>query len=365
VSPGNTSTVRRRRIAGGVRPHPASAGQALEADRRNSARAIAAPASDEELLDAYSRAVTRMVEVVGPCVVHLSRLEQGRGGHTGWIPSGSGSGLIVSPDGYAVTNAHVVRGAARLEATVAPGVAEPRRVAARVIGEDPATDLAVVRLESHGLPAATFGNSDSLRVGQLVVAIGNPLGFEATVTAGVVSALGRVLRSETGHLIENMVQTDAALNPGNSGGPLVDSAGRVVGINTAIIQQAQGLCFAIPANTALWVTGQLITRGRVPRVYLGIVGSTQQISRPRQMALRRAAGTAVLVRQVAPGSPAAGAALREGDILLAVNGSEVVAVEDVHRLLAGVPAGVTVQLQLLRDGAVVDLQVVAAEPSTG
>jgi S1-C subfamily serine protease len=318
---------------------------------------------DLELLDAYSRAVVRVVQDVGPTVVHIGRLERiqapGHPRHGDWGSTGSGSGVVLTPDGYLLTNAHVAHGAARLEV----GLADGRRVPGRVVGEDLATDLAVVRAEASGLLAAALGNSDALRVGQLVIAIGNPLGFEATVTAGVVSALGRSLRSETGRLIENIIQTDAALNPGNSGGPLVDSHGRVVGINTAIIAFAQGLCFAIPSNTATWVAGQLITGGRVRRVYLGIHGQTVPLPRALVLAHRLGTGTAILAREVTPDSPAARAGLAAGDIVLGINGQPVRHVDDVHRRLTGVAAGDPVQVQVLRGTQLLDLAAVAEEGS--
>ena len=321
----------------------------------------ATPADDLELLDAYSRAVVRVVQDVGPTVVHLSRLERLRApGHPWdgqWGSAGSGSGVVLTPDGYLLTNAHVVHGASRLEVKLADG----RTVPARVVGEDAATDLAVVRADASGLPAASLGNSDRLRAGQLVIAIGNPLGFEATVTAGVVSALGRSLRSETGRLIENIIQTDAALNPGNSGGPLVDSHGRVVGVNTAIIQFAQGLCFAIPSNTATWVASQLITSGRVRRVYLGLNGETVPIPRAVALNLRLDAGTAVYVREVTKDSPAAHAGIAAGDLLVAINGQPVRNVDDVHRRLAGVAVGAEIATRLLRGTRLVELPVTAEE----
>jgi S1-C subfamily serine protease len=312
-------------------------------------------AGDFELLDAYSRAVVQVVEDVGPTVVHLSRLDRieaanhPRRGE--WARSGSGSGVILTPDGYILTNAHVVQGAGRMEVGLAGGLS----VSAQVVGADPATDLAVVRADTSGRPAAALGNSDRLRVGQLVVAIGNPLGLEATVTAGVVSALGRTLRSETGRMIENVIQTDASLNPGNSGGPLVDSGGRVVGINTAIIQGAQGLCFAVPANTATWVAGQLITTGRVRRVYLGIVGQTVPLARVQVLSLKLGSPSGVLVREVAPDSPAAVAGVLGRDILVTVNDRPVPTVDDVHRALVGVSAGETVRLGVLRGTQIVEL----------
>ena len=325
---------------------------------------MAGSADDLELLDAYSRSVVRVVEDVGPTVVHLSRLERFRdrrpteeGKGDQWGRTGSGSGVILTPDGYVLTNAHVVHGASRLEV----GLADGSTTTARVVGEDLATDLAVVRADASGLPAAALGNSERLRVGQLVIAIGNPLGFEATVTAGVVSALGRSLRSQNGRLIENMIQTDAALNPGNSGGPLVDSAGRVVGVNTAIIQFAQGLCFAIPSNTAAWVTGQLITTGKVRRVYLGVIGQTVPIPRAQARSLRLNAESAVYVREVAPDSPAKAAGVLPGDLLLAVNGGPTPTIDDVYRRLAGLSVGDPVAIRVLRGGETEEFTGVAEE----
>lgn len=316
---------------------------------------------DLELLDAYSRSVIRVVQDVGPTVVHISRLEQFRApGHPrngDWVPAGTGSGVILTPDGYILTNSHVVHGAARLQV----GLADGRTLAAQVVGEDPATDLAIVRVDTSGLPAAALGNSDRLRPGQLVIAIGNPLGFQATVTAGVVSALGRSLRSESGRLIENVIQTDAALNPGNSGGPLVDSHGRVVGINTAIIAGAQGLCFAVPSNTATWVAGQVITGGKVRRVYLGLAGVTVPLSRAQRQVLGRGSESAVYVREVVPDGPAFHAGIAPGDLLVAVNGHPVNSVDEVHRKLTAVAIGNRIQVRILRGTHVTDLEAVAAE----
>jgi S1-C subfamily serine protease len=316
---------------------------------------------DLELLDAYSRAVIRVVQDVGPTVVHLSRLEQFRApGHPrngDWVPGGAGSGVILTPDGYILTNSHVVHGAARLQV----GLADGRTLPAQVVGEDPATDLAIVRVDASGLPAAALGNSDRLHPGQLVIAIGNPLGFQATVTAGVVSALGRSLRSESGRLIENVIQTDAALNPGNSGGPLVDSHGRVVGINTAIIAGAQGLCFAVPSNTATWVAGQLITGGKVRRVYLGLAGLTVPLSRSQRQVLGRGTESAVYVREVVPDGPAFQAGIAPGDLLVAVNSQPVNSVDEVHRKLTGVAIGERIRLRILRGTHATDLEALAAE----
>jgi S1-C subfamily serine protease len=313
---------------------------------------------DLELLDAYSRAVTRVVQDVSPTVVHLSRLEQAQqSGYDTWGRTGSGSGVVLTPDGYILTNAHVVQGATRLEV----GMADGRTIAARLVGLDPATDLAVVRADVSGLPAAVLGNSDRLRVGQMAIAIGNPLGFEATVTTGVISALGRSLRSETGRLIENIIQTDAALNPGNSGGPLVDSHGRVIGINTAIIRFAQGICFAIPSNTASWVVSQLISTGRVRRVYLGIGGRTAPIARERVLALKLETGTGVFVREVAANSPAERARIGVGDIVVSLNGQAVATVDDLQRRLGAVAVGQQVPVRVLRGTRIEELEVMAEE----
>ncbi len=226
---------------------------------------------DAELLDAYSRAVTGVVARVGPAVVHIRvKKKMPRPGRPSPEVEGSGSGLIITPDGYIVTNSHVVEDMSTVEVSLA----DSTTCAAEVIGQDKATDIALLRITGSGLPMAALGDSDKLKVGQLAIAVGNPLGFQSTVTAGVISALGRSLRSRTGRLIENVIQTDAALNPGNSGGPLVDSRGCVIGINTAIIQYAQGICFAIPVNTMRWVVTRLIREGKVVRGFLGISGQT-------------------------------------------------------------------------------------------
>lgn len=324
------------------------------------AAATAVP-GDLELLDAYSRAVVHVVEDVGPTVVHIARLERASGRRAStteeWGRAGTGSGVILTPDGYMLTNAHVVHEASRLEV----GLADGRTVRAELVGEDLATDLAVVRATASGLPAASLGNSDRLLVGQLAIAIGNPLGFEATVTAGVISALGRSLRSDTGRLIENIIQTDAALNPGNSGGPLVDTHGRVIGINTAIIRFAQGICFAIPSNTAAWVAGQLISHGKVKRVYLGISGQTVPLGRQAVAEHKLGQTTGISVREVVEGSPAAQAGLAVHDLLLSVNGQPVGNVDDVVRRLASLRAGDTVTLRALRGTRMVELQAQAEE----
>jgi len=249
---------------------------------------------DQALLDAYSRAVVDVVERVGPAVVRLDvKAGQRRGG--------TGSGVIVAPDGLVLTNSHVVDGASRVSVATIDG----RNLTAQVVGDDPDTDLALVRIDAPvTLPAASLGNSKLLKRGQLVIAIGNPLGFESTVTTGVVSALGRSLRARSGRLIDDVIQTDAALNPGNSGGPLVSSHGEVVGINTAVIMGAQGICFAVAANTASFVLGELVRHGRVRRAYIGIAAQQFAVSRRRQVAAGLAQESAVIVASVEPGSPA-------------------------------------------------------------
>jgi S1-C subfamily serine protease len=260
-------------------------------------------------------------------------------------PEGSGSGVIVSPDGLILTNSHVVLGAKRVAVTTLDG----RQLAGRVLSEDPDTDLALVRVEENTtLPHARLGDSKLLRPGQIAIAIGNPLGFDATVTAGVVSALGRSLRSATGRLIDDVIQTDAALNPGNSGGPLVSSAGEVIGINTAIIRGAQGICFAVASNTANFVLGEILRHGRVRRAYIGIGASTVPL--PRRVALRHGLEqkTAAYVTAIEQGSPAAETNLMTGDFILAIDGETVSGVDDLVRLLDGDRVGRTVRLDVLR-----------------
>jgi S1-C subfamily serine protease len=302
----------------------------------------AVPADDQLLLDAYSRAVTDVVDRVSPAVV---RIDVRKGDQT--RQAGSGSGVIVAPDGLILTNSHVVAGASGLRVTLPDG----RHLTAQVVGDDPDTDLALVRVnEPETLPAATLGDSRLLRRGQLVIAIGNPLGFESTVTAGVVSALGRSLRASTGRLVDDLIQTDAALNPGNSGGPLVSSHGEVVGINTAIIMGAQGICFAIGSNTAKFVLGELVRHGRVRRASIGIAAAQTRV--PRR--LRHEAGvtqdSAVMIAGVEPNSPAARAGLKTGDMLVGVDQQPVTGADDLIRILTGELIGRSVEIDLVRYG---------------
>lgn len=298
------------------------------------------PADDQALLDAYSRAVIDVVDRVGPAVVRLDVEARGEGRH-----GGPGSGVIVAPDGLVLTNSHVVGGASRIKVTTVDG----RTLGARVLGDDPDTDLALVRIENPvTLAAAVLGDSKRLRRGQLVIAIGNPLGFESTVTTGVISALGRSLRARSGRLIDDVIQTDAALNPGNSGGPLVSSRGEVIGINTAVILGAQGICFAVASNTANFVLGELIRHGRVRRAFIGV--SAQQSAIPRRLrhAAEIAQDSAVRVAAVEPNSPAERAGLATGDFLLSLDGATITGADDLIRHLAGDKIGRTVEIEILR-----------------
>jgi S1-C subfamily serine protease len=299
---------------------------------------------DGEVLDAYSRAVTGAVDRVSPAVVHVSSARGGR--------AGAGSGFVFTPDGYLLTNAHVVGRARAMRVTLADGSVHD----ARTVGVDPHTDLAVLRM-AGGAPAhAELGDSSRLRAGQLVVAIGSPLGFSFTVSAGVVSALGRAMRAASGRLIDGMIQSDVALNPGNSGGPLVDARGRVVGVNTAIILGAQGLSFSVPIDTARWVIGALLTSGRVKRAYLGIAAENRPIDQRLARAHDLGQASGVHVANVERRSPAEGA-LRVGDVLVRIDGAKVTSTDDVHRRLSQWPAGKPLALRVLRGRDVVTVTV--------
>ncbi len=320
--------------------------------------------SDGELLDAYSQAVAAAVDRVAPAVVHLQVRQRGQSNTApvSEVPLGSGSGVIFTPDGFVLTNSHVVHGATAIEATLTDGRSFP----AYLVGDDPDSDLAVLRLHADNLAHAELGDSGAIRVGQLVIAIGNPFGFQCSVTAGVVSALGRSLRSGTGHLIDDIVQTDAALNPGNSGGPLVTAQGHIIGINTAIIRPAQGLCFAIASNTAKFVVAELLRHGKVRRSYIGVGGQT--VALPRRTArfhgLHAEAGARVM--QIAPGSPAAVAGLQVGDTIIAFNGTAVTGVDALHRLLTAERAGKQTELTVLRLTQKLTLLIAPAErPDAG
>src|SRR5712692_252167 len=304
------------------------------------------PAADDFLLDAYSRAVTSTVERVSPSVVNIE-VHQAAGRTRSGEPRerrGGGSGFVFTPDGLILTNSHVVHDAKRIEVTTTDG----RRMAATAIGDDPGSDLAVVRVDEPGLTAAVLGDSQQLRVGQVVIAIGAPYGFQSTVTAGVVSALGRSLRSYSGRLIDDVIQTDASLNPGNSGGPLVNSAGRVVGVNTATILPAQGICFAIGINTAKFVASRLLRDGRIRRSYIGVSAQTVPIHRRVVRFYGLARETGVVVVGIEDRSPARTAGLREGDVIVALDEKPVAGVDDLHRLLTDAQVGARCAVTVIR-----------------
>jgi S1-C subfamily serine protease len=298
------------------------------------------PSTDDAmLLDAYSEAVMSAVERVSPSVVRIEVEHAGRRG------AASGSGFVLTPDGFVMTNSHVVSGARTVHVTLADG----HRVPASIVGDDPETDIAVLRIAADGLVPAALGDSGRLRVGQLAIAIGSPLGFQATVTAGVVSALGRSLRAQSGRLIDDVLQTDAALNPGNSGGPLVNSRGEVIGICTAMILPAQGICFAIAIDLARFVAFTLMREGRMSRGYLGIAGQNARLRRHlvRRHALAHESG--VLVLSVEAGSPAERSGLREGDVVVGLAGEPVAGIDDLHRVLTATRIGQPLAIEVLRN----------------
>jgi S1-C subfamily serine protease len=304
------------------------------------------------LLDAYSQAVIRAVELVGPSVVTIER-----SGSADGQQAGHGSGFVFTPDGLILTNSHVVHGARSLNASLSDG----RRMSAQLIGEDPDTDLAVVRVPASDLPPVKLGDSRAVRVGQLVIAIGNPLGFQATVTAGVVSALGRSLRSRSGRLMDDITQTDAALNPGNSGGPLVTSHGEVIGVNTAVISGAQGLCFAIASNTVQFVVGRLIRDGRIRRSYIGVAGQNAPVARQYVRFYGLGISSGIRVATIEPKSPASRSGLREGDLIIGFAGQEVDGIDRLHRLLTDERIGVPTPLSVIRLTEKLEVSVTPAE----
>ncbi len=303
----------------------------------------------EALLSAHSEAVSQIAERVGPAVVTIHVKKPGAALAPGWGTNGesfgSGSGIIIAPDGYVLTNNHVVSDANDLMVSLADGSQFPAQLA----GRDPDTDLALLRLATSGLPAASLGDSDQLKVGQLAIAIGSPLGLQATVTAGVVSALGRTLRSISGRLIEDIIQTDAALNPGNSGGALVDSHGQVIGVTTAIVAGAQGVCFAIPVNTAKWVVPQLLKEGQVVRGYLGIAGQTVAIPPGLVRGLKLQASNGVAIVKLVRGGPADRSGLRPGDVLVQVHGQPASSVDAIHKILTRETIGREVPVAFIRN----------------
>jgi S1-C subfamily serine protease len=315
---------------------------------------------DSELLDAYSRTVVSAVARVSPAVVNIDvkqRVSARRGERE---VSGNGSGFVITPDGFILTNSHVVHDANAISVNLPDG----REYPARLTGDDPDTDLAVVRIDASQLAHVRLADSESLRVGQLVIAIGNPLGFEASVTAGVISAVGRSMHAQSGRLIDNIIQTDAALNPGNSGGPLVNSAGEVVGVNTAMIRPAQGICFAIASNTAKFVAGWLIKDGKIRRSYIGVAGQNVPIHRRIARFYGLPLETGVLVVSVEKNSPAERAGLREGDLIVAFNGQPIGNVHHLHKVLVGEQINVSASLTIIRHTEKLEVPILPAESRT-
>jgi S1-C subfamily serine protease len=309
------------------------------------------------LLDAYSRTVVSSVTRVAPAVVNIDVKQRASAERGDREVSGNGSGFVITPDGFILTNSHVVHSASAITINLPDG----REYPAKLTGDDPDTDLAVVRIDAPQLAHVRLADSENLRVGQLVVAIGNPLGFEASVTAGVISALGRSMHAQSGRLIDNIIQTDAALNPGNSGGPLVNSAGEVVGVNTAMIRPAQGICFAIGINTARLVAGWLIKDGKIRRSYIGVAGQNVPIHRRIVRFYRLPLETAVLVVSVEKNSPAERAGLRQGDLIVAFNDKPIGSVHHLHRVLVGEQINVGASLTIIRHTEKLDVPILPAE----
>jgi S1-C subfamily serine protease len=307
------------------------------------------------LLDEYSRAVVNAVERVAPSVVNIEVQQRSKSQPSGI--AGNGSGFVITPDGFVLTNSHVVHGATRIVVNLSGGHDYP----AQLIGDDPETDLAVIRIDAPQLVHVRLADSETLRVGQLAIAIGNPFGFQASVTAGVISALGRSMYSQSGRLIDNIIQTDAALNPGNSGGPLVNSAGEVIGVNTAMIRPAQGICFAIASNTARLVAGWLIRDGKIRRSYIGVAGQNVPLHRRVVRFYSLPLETGVLVVSVEKNSPAERAGLRPGDLIVAFDGQPIGSVHDLHKVLVGEQIGVTASLTVIRHTEKLELPILPAE----
>ncbi|HBG19540.1 MAG TPA: serine protease [Desulfobulbaceae bacterium] len=330
-------------------------GNAAENSSNGSCKIKNADATEVELLDSYSRAVITVVDTVGPAVLMVSRKKSGARNSS--EHEGAGSGVIIAPDGYILTNNHVVQGADALSVTRQDGAS----LDAVLIGTDPATDLAVIRAHGSHLPYAVLGDSGKLKAGQLVIAIGNPYGFNSTVSTGVVSALGRTLRSMEGRLIENIIQHTAPLNPGNSGGPLVDSRGRVVGINTAIISIAQGIGFSVPADTAVWVISEILVNGRVRRGFLGIAAQRRQLNRRLARLHNLENNYGVEVVGINPNGPSEQAGIRKGDLIVSVKGRKTETVDDIHRTLSDRQLGNSIDLVILRGQERIVLHVTPVE----
>jgi S1-C subfamily serine protease len=323
---------------------------------------VTIPASDDNLLDSYSRAVVNAAERVSPSVVNIDVRKSPREKQTTHFRHpeelrGNGSGFIFTPDGFILTNSHVVHHAEKIEITLSDG----RHFQAEIVGDDPYTDLAVVRINGPNLVPAPLGDSQNIRVGQLVIAIGNPYGFQYTVTSGVISALGRSLRSMSGRLIDNVIQTDAALNPGNSGGPLVTSQGNVIGVNTAMILAAQGICFAIAINTAKFVAGKLIKEGKIRRSYIGLGGQNVSLHRRLVRFYHLPVESGILVVSIEENSPARKAGLLEGDVIIGFDGQSMAGIDDLHKVLTEEKVGIRTSLAIIRRSEKMVLNIVPEE----
>src|SRR3989441_3815078 len=344
-------------VAGGREPTVAALLNESEAGSVFESSRVSPGWNDAALLDEYSRTVVSAADRVGPAVVNIDikqRLESQRGPRE---VGGSGSGFIIAPDGFILTNSHVVHAANQIAVSLPDG----REYSGQLVGDDPDTDLAVIRIGAPHLAHVRLADSENLRVGQVVIAIGNPLGFQASVTAGVISALGRSMHAQSGRLIDNIIQTDAALNPGNSGGPLVNSAGEVIGVNTAMIRPAQGICFAIASNTAKLVAGWLIRDGRIRRSYIGVAGQNVPLHRRVVRFYNLPVETGVLVVSIEKGSPAAQAGLREGDVIIGFDKRPIGSVHDLHKILVGEQIGVPAKLTVIRHTEKLELTILPTE----
>ena len=329
-----------------------------ENDQETEEKILGQEISDENIFDAYSLAVTKAVETVSPAVVNINIFTAGKDKQN--QRRGSGSGFIFTPDGFILTNSHVVNKAKQIEVVLSDG----RKFNADLIGNDPDTDLAVIRIDSTGITPASLGDSSKIKIGQLVIAIGNPYGFQASVTAGVVSALGRSLRANTGRLIDNVIQTDAALNPGNSGGPLVNSKGEVIGVNTAAILPAQNICFATAINTAKFIAAKLIKDGKIKRSYIGIAGQDAPIHRRIVYHYSLPSDKSIMVISIEKNSPAEKALVQTGDRIISFNSTPVTGIDDLHKMLTETQVGVKTDIKVLRGTEILDLQIIPQERKT-
>ncbi|HKQ36506.1 MAG TPA: trypsin-like peptidase domain-containing protein [Verrucomicrobiae bacterium] len=308
--------------------------------------------SDEQLLDGYSKTISNVVQEVAPSVVNIRVQQQAQPG-----PGGSGSGFVIAPDGFILTNSHVVHGASKIDVTLA----DTRSTTATLVGEDPDSDLAVIRINAENLKHVRLGDSSKLSVGQIAIALGSPFGFQQTVTAGIVSALGRSMRSQSGRLMDDIIQTDAALNPGNSGGPLLNSRGEVIGVNTAIILPAQGICFAIASNTAQLIAGWLITDGRVRRSWIGVAGQTAPLHTRVVRYYRLPVTRGVLVLGIEPDSPASDAGVRMGDVIVSFKGDPISGMDELQKRLIATEIGIPSPLTFIRHTEKIDTMITPRE----